>query len=187
MANALIIVDVQRDFIDGALPVPDAEAIIDPICELEGAYDYVIASQDFHPESHCSFKTWPRHCVMGTAGVELDPRIRDLEPVLVKKGERIDKEAYSAFEGTIWSRGPDIGKKLADWLVIHDVKRVDICGLALDYCVRATALSAAYAGFETSVLLDLTRPVAWPSAAQAISILAEMKIGLVTTGGPVVN
>lgn len=167
MSIALIIVDVQHDFTVGSLAVPDAEAIIEPIADLSEAYEYVVASQDYHPPNHMSFAAnggpWPTHCVQGEPGQMLDIRIRELDATNVYKGHVPEYEAYSAFDGHVFG-----GTSLAGWLHDRDVRRVDICGLALDYCVRATALDAAGQGFEANVLLDLTRPVTWVTGARTI-------------------
>ena len=175
MSTALLIVDVQHDFTVGSLRVPDAEAIIEPICELSHAYEYVIASRDHHPDNHVSFTQWPVHCVAGSPGAQVDVRIRDLEPTYVYKGHRPKVEAYSAFEGHVFGGGP-----LSPWLVEHGVRRVDVCGLALDYCVKETALSARRADYVTNVLLDLTRPVEWKSGMEAIIELLHADVGLHT-------
>ena len=179
MTTALLIVDVQNDFIDGTLAVPDAEAITQPIAELSHAYEYVVASRDFHPERHMSFVEgggmWPRHCVQGTKGAEFHPAIKELQPTNVYKGTNIAVETYSAYHGHVFG-----GPSFRDWLHLNGVDCIDICGLALDYCVRATALDVKAAGFETRVLLDLTRPVTWTTGAQAIIDLLRANIKLVT-------
>jgi nicotinamidase/pyrazinamidase len=104
--------------------------------------------------------SWPQHCVVGTDGVAFHP---NLEPqpfdAIFRKGEY--EAAYSGFEG----RDPD-GTSLADWLRRHDVTQVDVCGLATDYCVRATAVDAVREGFEVRVLTDLCAGVA-PETTEA--------------------
>ncbi|WP_370518871.1 isochorismatase family protein [Microlunatus sp. Gsoil 973] len=124
-------------------------------------YDVVVATRDHHidPGSHFSaapdyIDSWPAHCVVGTDGAEFHDqlRFRDFAGVF-DKGEY--QAAYSGFEG----RNGD-GTSLQDFLTGAAVDRVDVVGIATDYCVRATALDASAAGFDTSVRLDLTAAVA---------------------------
>lgn len=165
MTRSLVVVDVQRDFCEGgSLAVAGGAATAARIGALlrgDHGYDHVVATRDHHidPGAHFSatpdfLDSWPPHCVVGTAGVELhEPlTIRDFAAVF-DKGEYA--AAYSGFEGVDAS-----GQTLAGWLAEHDVDTVDVCGIATDYCVRATALDAATAGFPTRVLLDLTAAVA---------------------------
>ncbi|GAA2098913.1 isochorismatase family protein [Microlunatus panaciterrae] len=164
MNRALIVVDVQRDFCEGgSLAVAGGAAVAAAISELlEGdhGYRHVLATRDHHidPGSHFSahpdfVDSWPPHCVVGTPGVELHDQLtfRGFEAVF-DKGEYT--AAYSGFEGR------DVtGVGLADWLSQHAVDEVDVCGIATDYCVRATAFDAAAAGFLTTVLASLTAAV----------------------------
>ncbi len=148
-------VDVQRDFLPGgALGVPDGDAVLAPLARLAREADLVVASRDWHPGDHCSFAErggdWPAHCVQGTAGAELDARVTALQPdLVVSKGDRADREAYSAFDGT----------GLAEALRERGIERLLVGGLATDYCVRASALDALRAGFEVVVVADAVRAV----------------------------
>jgi nicotinamidase/pyrazinamidase len=163
--TALIVVDVQRDFCEGgSLAVAGGAEVagrIDTLLRGDHPYDHVVATRDHHidPGSHFStdpdfVDSWPRHCEVGTPGVEFHDRLtfRDFDAIF-DKGEYA--AAYSGFEGKDSEDTP-----LADWLAARGVERVDVCGIATDYCVRATALDAARAGFDTAVLLDLTAAVA---------------------------
>jgi nicotinamidase/pyrazinamidase len=153
--EALIVVDVQNDFCPGgALAVPDGDAVIDPINALEREAPFVVATRDWHPPDHKSFKAnggpWPVHCVRGTPGGELHPRIdRERVDVVVDKGQTPDAEGYSAFEQS------DLERLLRD----RGVQTVDVAGLALDYCVRATALDARRLGFDVVLHEGATRAV----------------------------
>ncbi|MFP5283860.1 MAG: isochorismatase family protein [Actinomycetes bacterium] len=165
MSRALIVVDVQVDFCEGgSLAVAGGAATAARIGELlagSHGYDHVVATRDHHidPGAHFSAEpdfrdSWPRHCVVGTAGVQLHPPLTTANFAAVfDKGEYA--AAYSGFEGA--DAG---GHTLSGWLAEHDVQAVDVCGIATDYCVRATALDAATAGFATRVLVDLTAAVA---------------------------
>ncbi len=163
-ATALIVVDVQNDFCEGgSLAVAGGAKVAADVADLLAtkAYATVVATRDHHidPGSHFSdhpdfVDSWPRHCVVGTAGEEFHP---PLEPALFDeifyKGEYA--AAYSGFEGASAD-----GRSLADWLRAEGVDAVDVCGIATDYCVRATALDAAREGFTVRVIEGLTAAVA---------------------------
>ena len=165
MSKALIVVDVQRDFCEGgSLAVTGGAAVASRISEvLAGDHGYaaVVATRDHHIDPGVHFAThpdfvdsWPPHCVVGTGGVEFHDQLtfREFDAVF-DKGEYA--AAYSGFEG----RNAN-GALLSDWLQDRGVENVDVCGIATDYCVRATAIDAAAEGFATTVLLDLTAAVA---------------------------
>jgi nicotinamidase/pyrazinamidase len=153
--EALIVVDVQNDFCPGgALAVRDGDAVVAPINELAERFPLVIATRDWHPADHGSFGLhggpWPVHCVQGTPGAELHPGLdRERIDQVIDKGRAADREGYSGFEDT----------GLESILREHDVETVHVAGLALDYCVRATALDARRAGFEVVLHRDATRAV----------------------------
>jgi len=154
--DALIVVDVQRDFCPGgALAVPRGDDVVPVINRLLGLTDWLtVATRDWHPADHCSFEAqggiWPPHCVAGTDGAAFHPaldqsRIR----TVVSKAVTSDAEAYSGFQGT------DLAARLA----ARGVRRVFVCGLATDYCVKATALDARRAGLDVVVIEDAIRGV----------------------------
>jgi nicotinamidase/pyrazinamidase len=153
--RALIIVDVQNDFCPGgALAVPDGDAVVDTVNRLASEAPFVVATRDWHPADHSSFAEqggpWPAHCVQGTPGAELRAGIdRNLIDVVLDKGQARDTEGYSGFEGT----------GLGELLRSRGVDTVEVAGLALDYCVRATALDAKRAGFDVVVHRGATRAV----------------------------
>jgi nicotinamidase/pyrazinamidase len=153
--DALIVVDVQNDFCPGgALAVPHGDEVIAPINRLLQHPWFIVATKDWHPANHCSFQAqggpWPPHCVQGTPGAELHPQLDAAKIQLtITKGSRPDRDAYSGFDGT----------NLADVLRERGVKRVIVCGLATDYCVRATAQDALKEGFEVLVVEDAIRGV----------------------------
>jgi nicotinamidase/pyrazinamidase len=177
--RALIIVDVQNDFCEGgSLAVAGGAAVarsISSLLESSGhGYDHVVATKDYHidPGSHFAehpdyAHSWPRHCVAGTSGSEFHPDLA-VEPIEATFRKGLHAAAYSGFEGA-----DDAGTPLADWLREHDVDRVDIVGIATDYCVRATAADAAANGFDTRVLLGLTAGVAPGTTAEAITSLRD--------------
>jgi len=171
--DALLVVDIQRDFCSGGgLAIAGADEIIPTINRLIGdataAGATVVACRDWHTENHVSFEArggpWPPHCVAGTKGAELHPDLRlPLGTPTVSKGTDYDKDEYSAFEGT----------GLIERLSRQGTRRIVICGLALDFCVRASALDAARAGFETHVALAATRPVTKAAGEAAVAEMAK--------------
>jgi len=157
--DALIIVDVQRDFCKGgALPVPEGEKIIPVlnryIKKFSEAGALIIATRDWHPPNHISFKdyggAWPSHCVQETPGAEFHPNLKlPREARVISKATSADKEAYSGFDGT------DLERELKN----IGIQRVFVGGLATDYCVKSTVLDALSLGFETVLLLDAIKGV----------------------------
>jgi nicotinamidase/pyrazinamidase len=153
--RALIVVDVQNDFCPGgALAVSDGDAVVEQVNRLASEAPFVVATRDWHPPDHGSFAEqggpWPVHCVAGDSGAELHPGIdRGLVDAVIDKGQAVDNEGYSGFEGT----------DLEELLRSRGVDAVDVAGLALDYCVRATALDAKRAGFDVTVHRGATRAV----------------------------
>jgi nicotinamidase/pyrazinamidase len=153
--DALVIVDVQHDFLPGgALGVAQGERIFAPIGALAPRFARVYATRDWHPGEHSSFAAqggpWPVHCVADTYGAALDLRL-PMEHVdrVVDKGIDVATDGYSGFAAT----------DLAADLRAHGVRRVFVCGLATDYCVKATALDAKTAGFDVVVLEDAAAAV----------------------------
>ncbi len=153
--EALIVVDVQNDFCPGgALAVDDGDAVVEAVNRLAAAAPYVVATRDWHPPDHGSFSKhggqWPVHCVRDTSGAQLHSGIdeRNIDEI-VDKGRERELEGYSGFEDT------GLERLLRD----HDVQTVHVIGLALDYCVKATALDAKSAGFEVIVHRSATRAV----------------------------
>jgi nicotinamidase/pyrazinamidase len=167
-STALLVVDVQNDFADpdGSLYVRDAESVIDVTnTEIEAARSagaMVVYTQDWHPPVTPHFAKdggiWPVHCVQGTWGAELHPRLT------VVNGERIrvgvgGEDGYSGFTVADPVTGATERTALDDLLRQRGVERVVVLGLATDYCVRATALDAVTLGYDTTLVVDGVRPV----------------------------
>ena len=178
--KALIITDVQNDFCEGgSLAVEGGCDVARKITEHLAAtrYDHVVATKDFHidPGSHFSdhpdYRTsWPRHCVAGTPGAEFHPNLEtDRIEAVFTKGQY--SAAYSGFEGACQR-----GIPLTDWLRQHGVDEVDVVGIATDYCVLATAKDSAAAGFNTTVLSDLTAGVARDTTQKALEDLRSVGV-----------
>jgi len=157
--DALIVVDVQNDFLPGgALPVPKGDEVIEPLNRYIELFvskgQPVFATRDWHPENHISFKEngglWPKHCVQWSKGAQLAPTLK-LPPdaFIINKGDKPELEAYSGFQGTL----------LNDLLKERGIKRVFIGGLATDYCVKNTVLGALNLGYVTFFLEDASKGV----------------------------
>lgn len=183
MTTALIVVDVQKDFCeDGSLAVAGGAQAAADIAEVIASdrYSTVIATRDHHidPGAHFSdspdfVDSWPPHCVVGTPGAEFHPPLAaSLFAEIFFKGEYA--AAYSGFEGH-----SEAGVTLANWLRDQGITDVDVCGIAADYCVRATALDAAREGFTVTVLDRLTAAVSPDNAA---AVHAEFAAAGVTLG-----
>jgi nicotinamidase/pyrazinamidase len=192
--DALLVVDLQHDFLPGgALAVQGGDAIVEPIARLVRAFETVVATQDWHPRGHVSFASahagrrpfetialpqgpqelWPDHCVQGTRGAALHPGLPDAAlTLLLRKGTRPGVDSYSAFRENVGPDGRRPTTGLGAWLSARGIRRVLVCGLARDFCVRASAVDAAAEEFEVVVLDDLTRAVFPERAAEVDAVLA---------------
>jgi nicotinamidase/pyrazinamidase len=179
--DALLVVDLQRDFLPGgALAVGGGDAVVEPIARLAPRFGTVVATQDWHPPGHVSFASshpgaapyttlarpvgpqelWPDHCLRGSPGAALHPALPDEAVTLVlRKGTRREVDSYSAFRENVGPDGRRPTTGLGAWLKARGVARVFVCGLARDFCVRFSAVDAAAEGLEVVVLDDLTRAV----------------------------
>ena len=185
--RALVIVDVQNDFCEGgSLAVAGGGEVARAISAYvgSGGYDHVVASRDFHvdPGPHFSahpdyVNSWPRHCVAGTAGAGFHPDL-DTSQIGTVFSKGAHQAAYSAFDGA-----DEDGIPLGAWLRERGVDELDVAGIATDYCVRATAISAAGEGFRTRVLLSLTAGVDPTTTGESIEAMRAAGAG--TTGTPV--
>ena len=170
-ATALVIVDLQNDFADsaGSLAVHGGANLV-PIINAEitmarAAESTIVFTQDWHPASTPHFAKdggpWAVHCVAETWGAELH---RDVDEEAASSAPRVRKgtngeDGYSGFTMRDPISGETSSTELEGLLRGAGIERVVVCGLATDYCVKATALDAARLGFEAAVLLDAIRPV----------------------------
>jgi nicotinamidase/pyrazinamidase len=190
--KALILVDIQNDFLPGgALAVPRGDEIIPIANQLQHRFDIVVATQDWHPADHGSFAAnhpgksvyeqvdlnglpqtlWPIHCVQNTRGAELAPTIQSerIEKIF-QKGTDPGIDSYSGF----FDNGHRKSTGLGEWLKQRGVTEVFVCGLATDYCVKFTALDAVHCGFKTALISDASRAVNLRPTDVAEAV-AEMK------------
>lgn len=174
--RALIMVDIQNDFCEGgSLGIENSNSIIPFVNGIQEKYDIVVTTQDFHPANHKSFasnnegknvndmillngidqRMWKDHCVQGTKGADFHKDLKTKDAKNFVKGTNSEVDSYSGFL--------DNDKKsktgLADFLIKQGVSEVDVVGLALDYCVKATAIDAKNLGLKVRVLLDGTKAV----------------------------
>lgn len=152
--DALVVVDVQNDFLPGgALAVPAADRILPVLNDYLQLFANlrlpIFATRDWHPHDHCSFREqggpWPLHCVADSAGAAFSKTLElPASTIVISKGTDARREAYSGFQGT----------DMIERLRAAGVRRVFVGGLATEYCVRATALDALSAGLSVIVLAD---------------------------------
>jgi nicotinamidase/pyrazinamidase len=175
--KALILVDIQNDFVPGgALSVPEGDQIVPTVNQLQSGFDLVVATQDWHPANHGSFAAnypgrlpgdfinlnglpqilWPTHCVQGTPGADFVPGLQRTkwDRVFVK-GTDPEVDSYSGF----FDNGHRRATGLADYLREKGVTDLYVAGLATDYCVKFTVLDALKLGFKTHLIEDACRGV----------------------------
>lgn len=175
--KALLLIDIQNDFLPGgSLAVPEGDLIIPIVNRLQGRFDLVVATQDWHPANHKSFASnhegkqpfettellglpqvlWPDHCLQGSPGADFAPALETNRiEAIFRKGTNPEIDSYSGFydNGRLKSTG------LADYLRGKGVSQLYLAGLAADYCVYYSAKDALSVGFETYLIEDATRPI----------------------------
>jgi nicotinamidase/pyrazinamidase len=175
--DALIIVDVQNDFLPGgALAVEEGDAVIPVINKLQKNFDLVVATQDWHPANHKSFASqhsgknifeeitlnglpqvlWPDHCIVETAGARFSANLegKNIEAIF-RKGMESDIDSYSGF----FDNGKKKATGLGAFLKGRGVSSIFVAGLAADYCVYFTALDGLELGFQSTIITDATRAI----------------------------
>ena len=176
-SDALIVVDVQNDFIPGgALAVSEGDKVVPVLNRLLLKFKTRVFTRDWHPGDHCSFakqpkfvdRSWPAHCVANTKGAQFPLELQvPQDALIVSKGADKSKEAYSGFQGT----------SLAKDLRAKGIKRVLVAGLATDYCVKATVLDAIKNGFEAWLIADAARGVDIPAGSVDAAVREMKKAG----------
>jgi len=175
--KALIIVDVQNDFIPGgALAVHEGDQIVPVINQIQQEFDFIVATQDWHPADHGSFAAnhdgknigdfidlngvqqilWPVHCVQGSFGADFHADLkRENWKAVFRKGTNPKVDSYSGFFDN--NRQGDTG--LSSYLKDNEIEEIYVCGLAADYCVKFTVLDGISEGFKTHLVIDATKAV----------------------------
>lgn len=196
--HALIVVDIQNDFVPGgALAVAGGDEIIPVVNKLQDSFDLVVATQDWHPVDHKSFASnhkgkkpfetiilhgldqvlWPDHCIQGSLGAELhkDLKLNKVEAIF-RKGMDADIDSYSGF----YDNGYKKSTGLAGYLRERKVKKLYVCGLAADYCVFYTTKDALKENFDTYVIEDATRAI-------DVNGFDLAKAEILSIGGQIIN
>ena len=175
--KALLIVDIQNDFLPGgSLAVEKGDTIISVINKIQENYDLVVATQDWHPYNHKSFASqhqgkelfeqiqlfeldqtlWPDHCVQGSYGAEFSSKLnQDKIEAVFRKGMNPDIDSYSGF----FDNGKKKSTGLGDYLKGRGVDKVDVCGLAADFCVYFTAVDSLEMGFQTQIIENAVKAI----------------------------
>ena len=196
--KALIIIDMQNDFLSGgSLAVPDGEEIVAIVNSMQQYFDLVVATQDWHPSTHKSFASnnpgkktyeeielnglpqtlWPDHCVQGTNGAMFTPLVNmNRVEAIFRKGTDMDIDSYSCF----YDNGHRKSTGLGDYLRGKLITRVYFAGLAGDYCVYFSALDALVEGFDTYLMEDAVRSIDPEKFKQA-------KAEIASRGGKIIN
>lgn len=197
MRTALLIIDLQSDFLPGgSLAVTDGDQIIPIINKLQGAYDLIVATQDWHPANHGSFASqhsgkkvfemaelgglpqvlWPDHCVQGSFGAKLNSALNQKRiAAIFRKGMDPEIDSYSAF----FDNGHRKATGLEGYLKGLGVDEVHVCGLAADYCVFSSAMDALSLGFKVAIIDKATKAIS-PEGYQ------KAKQDLISSGGKVI-
>ena len=188
--KALVIIDVQNDFIPGGtLEIPNGDMIVPLINRLQKYYDLVVATQDWHPQNHKSFASnhpdkrpfdkievngisetlWPDHCVQGSKGAEFHPDL-DTNKIaaIFRKGMDPEIDSYSGF----YDNGHKVSTGLSGYLKEKGITEIHFCGLAADICVYYTIKDALKEGFSATLIEDASRPLSYDAFA---TIKKELK------------
>src|SRR5690554_425870 len=197
MKKALIIVDIQNDFLpNGKLAVYQGNEIIPIINNLQNNFDLIITTQDWHPANHKSFAAnhkdkkefeiidlnglpqvlWPIHCVQGTKGAELNSELNtDAVSMIIRKGMDVETDSYSAF----FDNDKRNKTGLHGYLQEHNISEIYVCGLAADYCVYYTAKDAVDLGYTVFYIENATKFISEDSYQNAKNELINLNVEFV--------
>jgi nicotinamidase/pyrazinamidase len=200
MTAALLLIDIQNDFcLDGALAVPDGDAVVPLANQLVGQFDHVLLTQDWHPPGHSSFASqhagkspfeainlaygpqtlWPDHCVQGTSGADFHPDLNLTKAeLIIRKGFRPAIDSYSAF----FENDRTTPTGLTGYLRERGISELVMAGLAYDFCVQYSALDASRLGFTVTVVQSACRAIDLDgSAAAATAAMRAAGVRLMET------
>lgn len=197
MMRALLLIDIQNDFLPGgALAVPDGDAIIPVVNRLQQQFDLVVATQDWHPPQHKSFASqhtdknvfevtdlngleqvlWPNHCVQGTPGAAFSAELEQQRiEAIFRKGTDPEVDSYSGF----FDNGHRKSTGLGGYLRSKGITEVYLAGLAADYCVYFSAKDALAEGFKVYYLEDAVRAISAEGFDKAKADLRELGAQLI--------
>lgn len=196
--KALLLIDIQTDFLPGGnLAVPEGDAVIPVVNQIQDQFDLVVATQDWHPANHLSFASqhpgknpfqiinhqgleevlWPDHCIQGSAGAEFSSQLNmDKVEAIFRKGTSPEIDSYSGF----YDNGHRKSTGLTHYLKGRGVEQLYLAGLAADFCVFFSAKDALQEGFDTFLIEDATRAISQEGFEKA-------KEELIRKGGKIVN
>ena len=183
--TALIVTDVQNDFVEGgSLAVEHGREVVGPINlladQVRSGGGVVVYSDDLHPPDHSSFESqggqWPTHCVIGTFGQEFVPDLKVNGPIFDKATEK-DVDSYSSFGGRL--RGSQKKVTLDEYLRENGITHNIIAGLALDVCVAETAIESVKLGYHTSVYLPGSRAVSSANVRNTVERLKHLGVFII--------
>lgn len=196
--KALVIIDVQNDFMPGgSLEVPFGDMIIPVINQLQNYFDLVVATQDWHPQNHVSFASnhpnkkpfdkinlwgieqtlWPDHCVQGTQGAMFYPSLETNKiAAFFRKGMNPEIDSYSGF----YDNGHKVSTGLAGYLREKGMTEIYYCGLAADICVYYTIKDSIKEGFYSTLIEDASRPLSF-------NVFTSIKNELADKGVQIIN
>lgn len=196
--KALIVVDIQNDFLQGgSLAVQGGNEIIPVINSIQEKFDLVVATQDWHPKGHKSFASqhsnksvyekidlngieqvlWPDHCVQGTVGAEISSELNQNKiEAIFRKGMNTTIDSYSGF----YDNGKLKCTGLGDFLKGRGVKEIFVCGLAADYCVYFTAKDALELGYTSTIIENATKAI-------DVSNFENIKRNFIQSGGNIIE
>ncbi|QYN49301.1 bifunctional nicotinamidase/pyrazinamidase [Apibacter sp. ESL0432] len=196
--KALIVVDIQNDFLQGgSLAVQGGNEIIPIINSIQEKFDLVVATQDWHPKGHKSFASqhsnksvydkidlngieqvlWPDHCVQGTVGAEISSELNQNKiEAIFRKGMNTTIDSYSGF----YDNGKLKCTGLGDFLKGRGVKEIFVCGIAADYCVYFTAKDALELGFTSTIIENATKAI-------DVSNFENIKRNFIQNGGNIIE
>lgn len=197
--KVLVIVDVQNDFTPGgSLEVEEGDKIVPLINGIQGEFDLVVATQDWHPPEHSSFAVnhegreefdqiklngndqtlWPVHCVQGTEGAEFHPELNTLPiEAIFRKGMNVDIDSYSGF----YDNNHEKSTGLAGYLKEKNVEELHFCGLAADICVYFTIKDAVKEGFHAVLIEDCTQALDEKAFAEAKEDMDSLGVEFTTS------
>ena len=195
--KALLIIDVQNDFLPGgSLEIREGDFIIEDINDIMDNYDLVIATKDWHPKNHISFASnhkeknigdvvkvngvnqilWPDHCVQNTYGSDF-PKSLNKSKInkVILKGMDKDIDSYSGF----FDNARGASTLLSEYLKSKNIDKVDCVGLATEYCVKFSAIDSSKEGFQTRVILKCCRGINKNDIDKSIQEMRENNIVII--------
>ncbi len=197
--EALIVIDIQNDFCQGgSLEVPDANQIINKSNKVIDKFDQVILTQDWHPYDHISFASqhkdkqpfdvieldygkqtlWPEHCIQGTYGAEFHENLNTQSAnLIIRKGYNKNIDSYSAF----FENDKYTSTGLKGYINEKKIDKVYFIGLALDVCVKDSAIDSINSGIQTYVVEDLCKGLSKQTSDDSLDLMNKSEINIINS------